>query len=159
MTETWRPIPGWPGYDVSDAGRVRSWRRSRRYPDAPLPRVLAQRRDPAGYARVNLRDLGRVEAALVHALVCAAFIGPRPAGLHVAHGNGDRRDNRLANLRYATARENAADAVRLGERGTRARLDAATVAALRWHGGTHRQAAEACGVTYWVARRVRRVSR
>ena len=25
LTEVWRPVAGFPGYDVSSAGRVRSW--------------------------------------------------------------------------------------------------------------------------------------
>ena len=52
----------------------------------------------------------------IHVIVAAVFIGPRPPGKQVAHWNGDKNDNRLANLRYATREENDADSARLGER-------------------------------------------
>jgi hypothetical protein len=29
VTEAWRPVPDWPGYEVSDLGRVRSLERAR----------------------------------------------------------------------------------------------------------------------------------
>jgi hypothetical protein len=43
-----------------------------------------------------------------------AFVGPRPEDREIAHWNGDRADNRLVNLRYATKSENALDRVRHG---------------------------------------------
>jgi len=42
----------------------------------------------------------------VHSLVAEAFLGPRPAGYDIMHLNGDRKDNRAANLRYGTRKEN-----------------------------------------------------
>ena len=46
---------------------------------------------------------------LVHVLVAAAFIGPKPKGMEVAHNNGNAGENRLENIRYATPLENTAD--------------------------------------------------
>lgn len=118
MAETWRPVPGYEGhYEVSDQGRVRSTARRLRFVSKSgreafrltRPRILAQQVTNAGYALVQLHlDNGR-RACAVHSLVAAAFIGPRPGGLDVCHGNGDRLDNRAANLRYDTRAANHAD--------------------------------------------------
>ncbi len=108
--ETWRPIPdcnGW--YEVSDLGRVRSWKTSGTSPRrASTPRILKPDVVKAGYARVSLSNVVKVNYT-IHALVALAFLGARPDGLEVAHGNGDKLDNRLVNLRYATHVQNIAD--------------------------------------------------
>ena len=49
-----------------------------------------------------------------HQLVALAFIGPRPEGLEVCHGDGDSSNNCLDNLRYDTKAGNAADQVAHG---------------------------------------------
>ncbi len=124
--EHWLPVPGLEGwYDVSLAGRVRSWvervrddrgrvgttgRRLRR------PFMLAGRaRTAAGYPAVNLGIPGRRRRAwCVHWLVLLAFRGPRPSGFCSRHLDGSRENNRLENLVYGTAKENTADTKRHG---------------------------------------------
>ena len=102
------PIPGYPGYSASADGRVWSLKRG-------APRDLSQRhRDTWGYNLVDLYIEGRSISRLVHRLVGAAFLGPLPEGLQTRHLNGIKADNSVANLRYGTAKENAADNVRLG---------------------------------------------
>lgn len=56
------------------------------------------------------------ESVTVQHLVAAAFIGPRPEGMLVLHGDGCRTNNTAANLRYGTHSDNAADAARHGTR-------------------------------------------
>ena len=110
--EEWRPVPCWPGYDVSGSGRVRS-----------VPRILGdgrtaggvllrQTRDRKGYARVRLRSGGRTRTVRVHDLVAAAFLGPRPAGMQVLHRNDDHGRNGVADLRYGTPEANVAERVK-----------------------------------------------
>lgn len=49
----------------------------------------------------------------IHRLVLAAFVGPLPSTKHqVNHKNGNRSDNRIENLEYATPSENQAHAWR-----------------------------------------------
>ena len=60
-------------------------------------------------------------------MVAEAFIGPRPPGLEVLHGDGGKLDNSLPNLRYGTPVDNAADRIRddthnRGERNYNAKL-------------------------------------
>jgi hypothetical protein len=48
---------------------------------------------------------GKNYKQFVHRLVAEAFIGPRPIDKTVDHINRVRDDNRIENLRYATASE------------------------------------------------------
>lgn len=103
--EEWRPIPHpddlYRGYEVSDHGNVRSFRK--RTSPWLLKRIW---RD--GYPTVNLPTAGGFWAGRkIHQLVMRAFVGPCPRGLQVAHLNGDRTDARLVNLAYVTPLENS----------------------------------------------------
>jgi hypothetical protein len=126
MIELWRDVPGWEDlYSVSDLGRVRSKDRVtlardphgnpglRRY----RGRVLRANRAANDYPRVRLCRQGEATDAYVHDLVAAAFIGPKPHGLQVCHGDGNPANNAARNLRYGTPRENCADMVRHGRAG------------------------------------------
>lgn len=105
--ERWREVPGWPDYEVSSLGRVRSWKkRTCARPGAILKRL----KGPRGYWQVNLHRDGKRATKVVHRLVALAFLGPRPDGMQVLHKNGKTTDPRLGNLRYGTPKENAADA-------------------------------------------------
>jgi hypothetical protein len=130
MQEEWRPVVGFPDYEVSSLGRVR------RAVDGYRKRAgqfLAQRIVTGGYPAVWLGLDGVGYTKTVHSLVCAAFHGPRPSRQHqVAHNNGMPDDNRAENLRWATPRENRLDCVAhgtmpLGEAHYRAGLTVADV--------------------------------
>lgn len=110
VVETWKAIPGWVGfYEASDQGRIRSLDRVNSRGSRSKGRILKPGSNPKGYAiYVLCRDAKR-SAFSGHCLIASAFLGPRPDGLQVAHGDGDKTNNAPANLRYATAAENAAD--------------------------------------------------
>lgn len=114
MTE-WRATLE-PGYEVSDDGRVRSVDRimtysdgrQRFYPGQELARALSSN----GYLKVSL---GRGKQRSVHVLVCEAWHGPKPAKrLEVRHLNGNGLDNRPANLKWGTRKQNIHDAMKHG---------------------------------------------
>lgn len=113
--EQWVDIPEHDGYQASDLGRVRSLDRviirKNGIPKSIKGRVLAPQKQPAGYLHVVL---GRGNQWLVHRLVMWAFVGPCPDGHQVAHNDGDRHNNVLSNLRYATPKENQSDKHRHG---------------------------------------------
>lgn len=123
--ERWLPVVGQEGkYEVSDQGRVRSldtvqvYSRRDQYSGTMitverkrLGRVLRPAPKLSGHVSVVL---GRGNSRLVHALVLAAFVGPRPEGMESLHRNGNPADNRLENLRYGTRSENLLDAVEHG---------------------------------------------
>lgn len=102
--EQWRIISEYPGYEVSDLGRVRRRISGKR---TFAGRLLSAGDRGKGYLRVCLRDMGRVKTAFVHHLVAEAFHGKRPAPhWHAAHLNGIRGDNRAANLAWVSPKEN-----------------------------------------------------
>lgn len=124
-TETWRPVVGFEGlYEVSDHGRLRSLDRMATHKNGRRRlyrgRVLAPKRHPGGYVSAMLSRGGERQYFLVHAIVLGAFVGPRPDGHEGCHWNGDKADNRLSNLRWATHLENEADKDRHGTRRRRA---------------------------------------
>lgn len=93
MTESWRPVPGHPSYEVSDQGRVRN--------AATLHVLRPHRAGKSGnYLRVHLGRGGRNR--MVHRLVAEAFIGPAPTyePHDVDHLDGDPANNAVTNLRW-----------------------------------------------------------
>lgn len=129
--ETWREIDGHPGYEVSDLGRIRKL-----LPGGDFR--IRKQNIATTYKSVSLakRPQDRWQPTIyVHHAVAAAFLPPKQPGAVIRHLNGDRRDNRAANLAYGTPKENVADDVRLGvragERNGRAKLDAKLVSAVR----------------------------
>lgn len=116
MNEEWRAVPGFEGlYEVSDLGRVRNLSRDVTF-HPPTKRAYT-RRIPARVLRPGPKSSGHLTVMLgrdggskqVHALVLAAFVGPKPAGLEIRHLNGCPTDNRLDNLEYATRSVNLQD--------------------------------------------------
>jgi Zn finger protein HypA/HybF involved in hydrogenase expression len=104
--EEWRTVAADPDYEVSNLGRIRSFKGRRSTDRVPfLPRMLKPWRDYAGYE--SLKVGGRRQG--VHQLVADAFIEPRPDGYEVAHINHIRNDNRVENLRYVTRQENLSE--------------------------------------------------
>jgi hypothetical protein len=117
--EEWRAIPGYEGlYSVSSEGRVRSEARvimrSNGAPQAIRERVRRLLIGPCGYPELVLARNGVLVTRRVHALVLAAFRGPRPPGCEASHLNGIRTDVRLDNLAWETPVENAARKVSHG---------------------------------------------
>ncbi len=98
--EVWLPVVGHESkYAVSNLGRVKSFIYKKE------GHILRPGIASNGYPTVALSQKTRT----VHSLVLEAFVGPRPEGHEACHGNGDRKDARLVNLRYAPFAENQAD--------------------------------------------------
>ena len=107
--EVWRDIPGFPDYQASDLGQIRS-RKSGSW------KVLrATPHSKTGYLLVSPRRNDKYVARSVHRLVAAAFLG-RANGQDVNHINGNKHDNRLRNLEYLSRGDNHRHAYRTGLR-------------------------------------------
>lgn len=115
-TEEWRTIAAYPDYAVSNFGRVM------RVVDAPpsyAGRIL-KTWTQHGYVIVGLLNSARKQRFVkVHRLVCEAWHGAPPTKRHqAAHWDGNKSNNTPNNLRWATAKENAGDNIRLGRTAT-----------------------------------------
>lgn len=114
-SERWLPVVGYEGYyEVSDLGRARSLDRivatrgqgTRISPGRILKQGTYRR---TGHKHVTFSVGAETRTFTVHSVALAAFVGPRPEGLDIRHLNGIPDDNRVTNLVYGTAAENAAD--------------------------------------------------
>lgn len=121
MMEVWKPVVGYEwGYEVSSHGNVRSIARDKVWSDGSIHRLRGIQLKPSfhkfGYLQVWLRsETGESKKSLtVHSLVAAAFLGARPDGMLVLHGDGVPTNNRPGNLRYGTYAENSSDSARHG---------------------------------------------
>lgn len=107
MKQQWRQISGHSGYEVSNHGRVRSFRQLDSNGD---PRILKPVPRAKGHLQVSLRG----KWCAIHILVLEAFVGPRPEGLLGLHRDDDKTHNYVGNLYWGTYSDNAYDAVRNG---------------------------------------------
>jgi len=118
--EVWTRHPVLTRYEVSDQGRVRMVNGE--------PRKLKS--VGRGYVGVNIVKDGKHQTMYVHRLVLEAFRGMRLSAKHEAsHLNGNRQDNRLANLIWETTKENAR---RRGQHGTSGAGENNSMAKLSW---------------------------
>lgn len=117
--EEWKEVPGFPMYRVSSQGNVES-----KLSGSWVPRKL--KRVNKGDGRIYLGFNAKLEerlpsgrcktkTLLVHTLVAALFIGPRPAGMKTLHRDDNRDHNAVENLYYGDMRQNVADAIRNGK--------------------------------------------
>lgn len=120
MEEIWKAVPGYPTYEVSNLGRIRSYRLAGRRKELQEirkqenPTILHPILTPYGYQVITLR--GKVDRRyMVHRLVLLAFVGPPPKGQPATrHLNSIRNDNRLANLCWGSMKENMQDCKDIG---------------------------------------------
>lgn len=106
MSVEWRPIPGYPGYSVSNTGLIRS--------DKSGGKIKKQRTTKTGKKDVGLWHNGKNHHELVHRLVAKAFI-PNPEDLpYVLHYDDVPDNNHVDNLRWGTQYDNMQDSIRNG---------------------------------------------
>ena len=110
-SEVWKDVVGYEGkYMVSSIGRVYSLTRRRfntKEGKIYKGRLLKLKTDKAGYKTVALLNgYGKIKLTKVHRIVAMAFI-PNPMNKEtVDHIDGERQNNSVKNLRWATMKEN-----------------------------------------------------
>lgn len=114
-TEEWRPVVGYEQtHEVSSLWRVRSL--GGRASDGSLRIGKILTLDSwQGYLRAWLYCNGTRKKFRVHRLVLISFVGPCPDGLEACHGDTDKKNNRLSNLRWDTQQGNREDSIRHGK--------------------------------------------
>lgn len=102
------PITGFPSYGVDRAGNIYKsgkdgvWLQKKPY--------LGKN----GYKSTSLWSKNTETRRYIHHLVLETFVGPRPESCEALHGDGDRLNNAVSNLRWGTRKENLADAISHG---------------------------------------------
>ncbi|MDE1454876.1 NUMOD4 domain-containing protein [Bacillus paralicheniformis] len=110
--EQWKPIPGYEKiYSASDLGRIKREARvvhRSKYGDLLIPEKLLEfSEDKDGYLKTALRDSnGNRKHYRVHRLVAMTFLENHNNLPVVNHKDGDKRNNCVANLEWATISEN-----------------------------------------------------
>lgn len=95
--EVWREHPRYPGYFISNYGRVRG-----------RSGLLLRQSPSRGYLRVAVIADGQRKDLRLHQAVLEAFVGPRPAPeMESSHMDGNPLNNRADNLKWCTKAENA----------------------------------------------------
>lgn len=141
--EGWKPIPGFPGYEVSRLGDARSFRAKNRWQAGtmradPRPVILHQDKRWGYWHFGPRREDGTRVNLLIHQVVASTFIGECPDGHEVNHKDGNKAHNWVENLEYLNHSENmkhAWDAGLIasarGENHPRARLTEADILQIR----------------------------
>lgn len=121
MQEIWKDIVGYEGlYQISSFGRVKSIGRDKSvgaergfYNIGDIYLKYSERR---GYNGVSLCKNGKVKPFSVHRLVAKHFLENKDNKTTVNHINGNKKDNRLENLEWATPSEQQQHAFSIGLR-------------------------------------------
>lgn len=119
MSEIWHPCAGFEThYEVSSLGNVRSVERMvnnrlnnglRKSPS----KLLKQGKSKSGYLIVSFCVDGVKSNQTVHRLVARAFIENQSNKPQVNHKDGNKHNNNVENLEWATVSENAKHAYRV----------------------------------------------
>ena len=124
MKEIWTDVEGYEGlYQVSNLGRVKTlskkhWCASRttskKWYYMAKEKVLKGQISNAGYRLVGLTKDLKCKVYSVHRLVAIAFIPNPNMKEQVNHKDGDKLNNNVDNLEWATRSENTIHALRSG---------------------------------------------
>ena len=116
--EKWKDIPNFSNYQVSNQGRVRTWKNRKTKRESP--KIMSTSDDGNGYQKLMLyADNGKRYCKKVHRLVGEAFVKNndpvhKDTVDHKKSGPEGKLDNSAKNLRWVSRRENIQKAYRDG---------------------------------------------
>ena len=113
VKELWKTLEEYKGIKVSSVGRI--WKAANK---SRKERILTEfPKDRDGYCRCSVQKLdGTWTSQPVHRLVAKAFIPNIENKQTVNHIDGNRTNNKVENLEWATPRENVIHSFRFGSR-------------------------------------------
>jgi hypothetical protein len=118
IPEIWKPVVGYEGlYEVSNFGGMRSLTRLATGPSGKGRMLRGMRLKTCireGYPSITLSRNASHKSCSIHTLVMSSFVGKCPAGMEVAHNDGNRKNSVLSNLRYCTRKDNLFDRLKHG---------------------------------------------
>ena len=107
--EIWVPVKNYEGlYEINQGSVVRSLNKRN------FHKIMPQRIDRGGYWTVRLSNKGKDSTVYVHRLLGFAFLDNPENKCCINHIDGNKRNNDLNNLEWATMAENMQHAYRLG---------------------------------------------
>ncbi len=101
MQEEYKIITGSENYEVSSFGNIRN---------ANTKRMLKHQIDKGGYSTVSFRIAGKLSVKKIHRLVAITFLENEDDKPCIDHFDGNRHNNHIENLRFATYSENSHNA-------------------------------------------------
>ncbi|MBR4904422.1 MAG: NUMOD4 motif-containing HNH endonuclease [Selenomonadaceae bacterium] len=106
--EVWRPISGYEKfYEISNYGRIKSFKRSK-------PAILKGTKNNHGYFMIVLNNNTKPKVISIHKIVAQAFIPNLENKPCVNHIDGNKLNNHIGNLEWATLSENTCHAYAMG---------------------------------------------
>ena len=105
-----KSIPNYPGYKITDGGRI--W--SEPKPRSSTIGLWLKPHSNKGHMYVDLYIKSKRYRKGIHQLVLETFVGPCPDGMECRHLDGNPANNHLDNLAWGTRSENHLDRVKHG---------------------------------------------
>ena len=99
MIEEWKDVKGFNGYQISNKGRVRSFKRN-------FLHYLTLYKDKDGYCIAVLSKEKKAFHKKVHRLVAEAFLDNYSKDLQVNHKDENKENNNVSNLEMCTNKYN-----------------------------------------------------
>lgn len=100
MEEIWKSIKDYEDYEISNLGRIKSYKNNKE-------RLLKPRKDKDGYMKIDLCKDNKKKTHKLHRLVAQAFLANPENKPEVNHKDEDKTNNCASNLQWVTSRENA----------------------------------------------------
>jgi hypothetical protein len=102
--EIFKKIPGFNDYKVSNLGRVMSFHRD---PNGLIKKLNENKNGYLYLTTYNAKSTNKKKIIRkISRIIYEVFIGKIDPGMHIAHLNGNKKDNRLSNLKQCSKKEN-----------------------------------------------------